>query len=195
MKIKVSVLLVSLLMLGGRAAFAQTDEYDRAGQFGVGVTTRLGLSAGPGIRYWFTNKWAIDGGASFYYDANSQNQSHDYTLNGSLVYVLKQKRGLRLEGLLTGGYSHTTMSFDDDAFNYHSVDTITEPFAGIGLGVEYSFQELPDLGFGAFVTGIGVRWTSESSVASDDSSLVESHTQKTSYYSSPDISLGVRYYF
>jgi hypothetical protein len=64
-----------------------------------------------------------------------------------------------------------------------------------GLGVEYSFAELPDLSFGVSFNGIGVgyRKTETEFVSSGFPSRT---TQETHYItSSPEGTFSVRYYF
>jgi hypothetical protein len=187
-----------LLGLGAVSHAAENaDPYDRAGRLGLGVSMQTSTSVGPGLRYWFTNRVGADVGGSFQIERNGSEPHDNYVINGSLLYLIKQKGGLRFEGLFTAGYERDIEYFNDEEFGFQEVQTRKEPFVGVGVGVEYAFQEIPDLSFGATLTGLGIRWISETTNSTfDDGIPFENSESKTiRYMSDPDVSLTLRYYF
>src|SRR6202042_2630324 len=77
--------------------------------------------------------------------------------SGSVVMLLKKKGGLRLEGLLGPSYDFSSTLAATP--NGNATRTRTQAITyGVGLGAEYSFQELPDLGLAAAVTGFGATY-------------------------------------
>jgi hypothetical protein len=210
------LLLLTIFVCLGNVVFAQesNDAYNRAGRWGIGLSSIGGI----GGRYWFTNKVGVDAGALFSYSNGAVHSiSRNYGATAQMVYLLAQKGGLRLEGLTGVIYRYTSIDTNSDSSTFfgspsitaHSVSTgnsITkETDAGVGLGVEYSFQELPDLSFGAFATGLGATFTttdssSQSTTTFSDGSAPNSfsspsHSYTRSFATNPLVGLTIRYYF
>lgn len=186
-------------MLCSRSGFA--DDSDRDGKLGIGAavyTSNAFTAPGLGLRYWFTDRVGMDVGGYFLSDNGgnfTDRQIHG--ASGSLVVLLKKKGGLRLEGLVGRSidYSSTLSATPDGNATQTRLQTIT---CGIGLGAEYSFQELPDLGLAAAVTGFGassnindVSQTNNRGVLTGD----VYHDTYWTYASRPEVSIVARYYF
>lgn len=143
------------------------------GKWGIGAGY-----PGVGIRYWVTDGFGIDSHVGFSWDDDGRNS---VGIGGTGVWVLKKSENVRLLGL-TG--------IDVWRFQSESTrgdDTSTRYNLGLGVGVEYHFEEMPELSFGAFATGIGIehsRWT------------VPGATSRTAtrVATSPQVGVEVRYY-
>jgi hypothetical protein len=145
------------------------------------------------------------------------NDAHeDWGGNGQLVYVFHKREGLRVEGLLGVNYDHNgtdtqSLTYIQDTntptnTNYYNMtdNLVKTTTAGIGFAVEYSFQELPDLGFSAFATGFGASFVTHNETESafypnskgGATDIVE--TLNESYITlatKPSVGLSVHYYF
>ncbi len=192
-----SILIFSSVIGTSRLSFA--DDYDRAGKLGIGAavfTSNAFTAPGLGLRYWFTDRLGVDAGGYFLTDNGG-----DFTnrrINGastSLVVLLKKKGGLRLEGLFGPSYDYNnTLTATPTTATHDRLQTIT---VGIGLGAEYSFQELPDLGLAAAVTGLGASSNIHDVTQTTDGVLTKDvyHDTYMTYASHPEVSIVARYYF
>jgi hypothetical protein len=146
------------------------------------------------LRYWLTNRLGVNAGGYFAFDKGRNVQSsRNWGADGALVVVLKQKGLLRLNGLVGASYDRTRSTYESGSYRDEWIRKVAT--VGGGLGVEYSFQELPDLGFEAFFTGIGVDFVNEDrSTTSSGTTTTESDTYQT-FSSSPRVGLNIRYYF
>ena len=140
-----------------RGSFA--DDTDRTGKLGIGaaVYTSNSFSApGLGLRYWFTDRVGADVGGYFLTDngGNYTDRKNQRRFRVARHASEEKRRIARLEGLLGPSYDYSsTLSATPDG---NATRTRTQAVTyGVGLGAEYSFQELPDLGLAAAVTGFG----------------------------------------
>jgi hypothetical protein len=211
------MLVFAVVVSATRVRAAETGpDYNRAGQWGVGVSAGT-TSPGIGVRYWFTDKLAFDAGGAFSLDSlnnDTSSEHQDWGGNGQLVYVLKKRKGLRLEGLFGVNYDHNetdtqsqTTTFDTE--NLKSVGQVSATTnlvqtttVGVGLAAEYSFEELPDLGFSAFATGFGAAFVTQNETTNtqypgyDGASETQTLTQSyVTFATRPSIGLSVHYYF
>ncbi len=159
-----------------KSAAAVPVSNDMTGKLGIGTGGR-----GVGLRYWLNDNIAIDGnfGFSFGDDRNI------FGIGGKGVLVIKKTQYLRflaLAGIQVDINNYEANNFKDD---------VTDINIGGGLGVEYFFQELPSLSFGAFVTGIGVDINTEKSGFGGHT---DSDTD-TTFATNPGLGLEIRYYF
>jgi hypothetical protein len=153
---KVSILVI---LIGGSTLLispaARADDLDRDGRFGLGADY-----GGPAVTYWLSNRFAIDAQVNYSVSDLNDDDSKSYGGQLSTRFVLKKKASLRFEGLLSASF---------DGYRNEHISTVGQPTyestyrrettsLGLGLGAEYSFAELPDLSFGAFVTGVGLHY-------------------------------------
>lgn len=200
---------IALSLIAGVRQSGFADDYDRTNKLGIGANIGFGpnlilpagVAPGLGLRYWFTDRLGLDLGG--YYSSNAgatatPNSSTTLSNGGSasLVVLLKKKNGLRLEGFLGSlyGFSHQ----ESDSSSTHVLSRYQSVTIGAGVGAEYSFQEFPDLGFSAAVTGVGVSFNI-ADVSDVNKAFpqfnVATHSTSTTYATSPFVGLGVRYYF
>ena len=216
---RMSGVVLAVSILSGICWSAETtNTYDRSGQWGLGVSAGT-TSPGVGGRYWFNDKFALDLGGALSLDTNNSdtnNKHQDWGTNGQFVYVFHKRDGLRVEGLLGVNYDHdstdtqslTNVLDTNSAVNTNYFNTednlLKTTTAGVGFAVEYSFQELPDLGFSAFATGFGASFVThdedESQYYPDSkngpTTIVQSiHETYITLATRPSVGLSVHYYF
>jgi hypothetical protein len=195
---RMAVLLGAGLLLTA-TQFSRADDYDRTGKLGIGaaVYTSNGFAApGLGLRYWFSDRVGADVGGYFLTDSGGNYTNRRINgASGSLVVLLKKKNGLRLEGLLGPSYDFSdTVSANPTTSTRTRLQTITY---GAGLGAEYAFQELPDLGFAAAVTGFGASSNVNDVTQTTNEALTKDvyHDTYWTFASRPEVSIVARYYF
>jgi hypothetical protein len=161
------------------------DPVNRDGQWGLGAFYG-GESSGFGIRHWFTDGFGVDVGYSFTYWYGSDTGLDHRKATGLELTVLPcflSKGNVRLEGLGTLQYGRVRFGVNDTGDEYRR-DTYT---AGIGLALEYYFDELPQMTFGASLIGVSFTYAELESAS------------KTAYpktlQTNPGIGFSVRYYF
>jgi len=166
-----------LCVVGVAAAVAvSAGAQDMAGRVGIG-----GGLDGLGVRYWVNDQVGLDGTLGF----AMGNDESSFKLNLLGVFVITRTERLRFAGL--GGFGISNWS-DKGASGTSWTTDIT---LGGGVGVEYSFAELPQLTFGAFATGLSLDigtsgYTPNTGTGTSNSA--------TTFRTSPGFWLNVRYY-
>ena len=188
-KALVILAMVMFLFVAFNAAMAAPAEKKSVTVTAVGngpgnMTGKLGLGTGGrgvGLRYWLTDNVAVDGNFGF-----SLGKDRDiFGIGGKGVFVLKKTTYLRF--LALAGIQIDLNNYEANSYK----DDVTDINIGGGLGVEYYFQELPSLSFGAFVTGIGVDISTEDAGFNGNTN---SNTV-TTFATNPGLGLEIRYYF
>ena len=163
---------------------SETIAEDNAGKFGIGFHSTFPLSGISG-KYWTPTGIGIQG---FLMRAGISVPTEDIsvsltTLGGRFLFTVQEKSRTRL--YLGGGASYTNTSVGEGAFEDEEVPSS----GGFGLegvgGVEYSFSDLPNLGF-AFEFGINFLRLSLEDEYTDDKLDLHFTTSGT---------VGIHYYF
>lgn len=182
-------LVVTMVCLSSTIANAQ-GPVNRDGQWGLNAFFG-GNSSGFGVRYWLTDGFGLNVGYSFRYSYDTNSGLDSETSNGlglTLLPCLVTKGNLRLEGLGGLQYSHISFSVEDvngpDDSNEYSDDRYT---AGLGLALEYYFDELPQMTFGATLVGVSFTYAE---LGPDENKRYPKTVQ-----TSPGIGFGITYYF
>ncbi len=159
-----------------KSAAATYDSNDRAGQLGIGTNGQ-----GIGVRYWLNDDTALDGNLSFLFGEDDT----EFGIGGGAAFALKKWTYLRL--LVLAGIQ---IDFDNYEVGNFKQD-ITNVNIGGGLGVEFRFQEIPNLSFEAYVSRLGIDITNtDTSNNGHDTS-----DSTTTFATQPGIGIMVRYYF
>jgi hypothetical protein len=198
---KAGLLITTLSLIAAASRVGFADDTDRTGKLGIGaaVYTSNSFSApGLGLRYWMTDRLGLDAGGYFLTDdgGNFTNRRINGA-SGSLVMLLKKKGGLRLEGLIGPSYDFSSTLSETPNGNATQTRLRTVTY-GAGLGAEYSFQELPDLGLAAAVTGFGASYNVNDVTQTTDKGVLTGdvyHDTYWTYASRPEVSIVARYYF
>jgi hypothetical protein len=158
-----------------KASIASTDNND--GKLGVGFHNRFPVS-GLSCKFWTPTGVGFQGILSrFGFSLPTENVSASLTtLGGRLLYTIK--RETRTKFYIGGGGSYTDVSAEAEGDS--------ESASGFGLegvgGIEYTFSDLPNLGF-SFEFGIGfLRLTPEDSDDNIDLHFTTSGTVGIHYY-------------
>jgi len=160
---------------------------DLTGKTAIGGTG-FGNMPGFGIRYWMSDQNAIDGNISF----SSAKDTSQMGLGGSYDTIIKRTTYLKFMWLIGLQYTSnsqtiaTTVVIPVAPFVVAgtATQTQTDINIGAGLGVEYSFQEIPELSFDAFLTGVGI----------DMRSFSGGGDSQTLFATNPGLGFAVRYY-
>lgn len=149
---------------------------DMTGQLGIGTNGQ-----GIGARYWLNDDLALDGNLSFSFGEDDT----EFGIGGGIAYVLKKMTYVRLLAL-----AGLQLDFDNyESGNYKSEETIFN--IGAGLGVDFRFQEIPNLSFEAYVGRLGLDITS-TDITNNGNSTSDS---TTTFATKPGVGFVVRYYF
>jgi len=179
---KVLVVLLAVAVLAAPSFAAEKKKDDgMAGKMGIGAG-----SNGLGVRYWLSDKMGIDGNLGFSFGDNTK-----LSIGGNLVSVLKEKKNLRFVWI--AGLFLDTDSAEITAGAVTTKTTETDLNIAGGIGVEYSFDELPDLSFGAFLTGVGINICSVSNDTTFAGTTVSSSDSTTKFATTAG-NLQLRYY-
>ncbi len=145
---------------------------DLEGKMAIGAT---GIAAVPGIgiRYWTSDTTAIDGNFGF----SSAKDTNQFAIGGSFNSIIKRSAYAKYMWLIGLEYMSSKLNADV---------TQSDINIGLGLGVEYTFQELPELSFAAFLTGLGVDMRNTSAFGQS--------TSETLFATDPGLGFAVRYY-
>lgn len=192
----VTIMFSLVFIPSGAFADGKTVEVtanDYAGKFGIGFHSNFPLSGISG-KYWTPTGIGIQGflaRAGMGISLSSERVSASVTmLGGRFLYEVSEKSRVRL--YLGGGANYTSMEAeyeeaDEDSF-FNEEDSTSGKgigFEGIG-GVEYSFSDLPNLGF-AFEFGINfLQLSLEEEEYEDDKLNLHFTTSGT---------VGIHYYF
>jgi hypothetical protein len=183
-----AMLIAGLASVGSTA---RADDFDRAGRVGLG-----GDFAGPAVTYWFSEGFAVDAGVRLSLDDLDNDDTKQYGANAGVRLTLTRKGPLRLDGIAGVNFSGTRTELTDSDGQQSTRYRTETTSLGLGLGVEYSFTELPDLSFGALVTGFSVRYIENERESLFDGQLVDGEFDSgVGLLTTPSISFGVRYYF
>jgi hypothetical protein len=219
MKNRIFAVMFTMAVISAIAWSAPTtDSYDRTGQWGIGLSPATTFP-GIDVRHWFSDRVAFDVGAATSLDINNNdtnNQHQDQGYNAQIVWVVHKRVGLRIEGLLGINYDNnktdtqslTSVVDTNNTANtgtYTTTDNLVKTTtAGIGIAAEYSFQELPDLGFSAFATGFGAAWVTHSETSTQNfpnarpgpTTIVQTINESyVTLATRPSVGLAVHYYF
>ncbi len=170
----------STAMAAPTASSAKSVTVTAGGNF----TGRLGIGTdgrGVGLRYWLSDTMAVDGNLGFSFNSDEVT----FGIGGNGVFVIKKYQYMRL--LALAGIQLDFDNFDNDTFENDE----TNINIGGGLGVEFFFQELPNLSFGANLSHIGV---DIDTVKTGPSGHTDSKTT-TTFATNPLLSFSVKYYF
>jgi len=177
-------LVAAVVCLCSTIANAQ-GPVNRDGQWGLNAFFG-GNSSGFGVRYWLTDGFGINLGYSFRYSYDADSGFDNETSNGlglTLLPCFVTKGNLRLEGLGSLQYSHFSYDVNDEGDEYGD-DRYS---AGIGLALEYYFDELPQMTFGATLVGVSFSYAE---VGPDENKSYPKTVQ-----TSPGVGFGITYYF
>ena len=180
---KVLVVLLAVAVLAAPSFAAEKKGDGMTGKMGIGAGTN-----GLGVRYWMSDKMGIDGNLGFSFGDNTK-----ISLGGNLVSVIKEKKNLRFVWI-AGLFLDTDSADSTPAAGVTATTSETTINIGGGLGVEYSYEELPDLSFGAFLTGVGITICSTSTDVKG-AGFSTSSSDSTTTFATTAGSLQVRYYF
>jgi hypothetical protein len=167
-----------LMFVAAVTVFAQQD---MSGKLGIGAGDR-----GVGVRYWIDNKLGLDAELGFTFGDNTSM----IALTPKLLYTLRQTNNLRF--MLLGGINLISNYSKTSSGGREEETTITNTSINGGIGLEYSFTELPEITFGAFATGISIETNSTKVVVTSVRTTTDSNT---SFGTNPAIGLNIRYYF
>jgi len=130
-----------ILVILAVPAFAK----DLKGNLGIGYNAQFSpedLESLSG-KYWINNEIAVQGLLGFKFSDSSD----DLDLGGKLYFKIKDEENLHVDAIAGLGYSRV----DPDKGN-----TNTGAWINVGVGIEYFFSGLPNLGFS---TEVGLTFT------------------------------------
>lgn len=153
---------------------ASYGSHDLEGKMAIGAsgTTVPGI----GIRSWISDMTAIDANLGF----NNAKDTSKMAFGVSLNNIIKKAAYSRYMWLV--GLQYIT---DTNKLNNNDIKQ-TDIVIGLGLGAEYTLQELPELSFAAFLTGLGIDMRNYS--------VAGQSTSDTVFATDPGIGFAVRYY-
>jgi hypothetical protein len=149
---------------------------DMTGRLGIGTNGQ-----GIGARYWLNDDMALDGDLSFSFKENET----EFGIGGGVAFVLKKMAYLRFLAL-----AGIQLDFDNTEIGSSTNDQ-TNINIGAGLGVDFRFQEIPNLSFEAYVSRLGIDICS-TEVTSNGNTTSDS---TTTFGTNPGVGIAVRYYF
>ncbi len=149
---------------------------DMTGRLGIGTNGQ-----GIGIRYWLNDDMALDGNLAFSFGEDET----EFGIGGGAAFVLKKMTYLRFLAL-----AGVQLDFDNlETGNYKNDQTNIN--IGGGLGVDFRFQEIPNLSFEAYVSRLGINITS-TDITNNGNTTSDS---TTAFATQPGVGIMVRYYF
>jgi hypothetical protein len=157
------------------ASPSRASSGDLEGKTAIGAS---GITALPGfgLRYWTSDKSAIDANIGF---SSSKNNSQ-VGFGVSLDTIIKRTAYLKFMWFVGLQY------ISAESKQFTPTVTQSDLNIGLGLGVEYSFQEIPELSFDAFLTGIGIDMRNTSAAGTSVSD--------TLFATNPGLGFAIRYY-
>ena len=161
------MLCALILILGVLAgpAFAK----DLKGNLGIGFNSQFNTQGGDSLsgKYWINNELAVQALLGFYYSDTSD----ELDLGGKVYFKINDEENLHVDAIAGLGLSRV----DPD-----NGSTETATWFNVGIGIEYFFSGLPNLGFS---TEVGL------SLIDDD--------DDTSFGTTADsfVGAGIHYYF
>ncbi|MBI5554979.1 MAG: hypothetical protein HY920_03890 [Elusimicrobia bacterium] len=149
---------------------------DMTGQLGIGTNGQ-----GIGARYWLNDNMAVDGNLSFSFGEDDT----EFGIGGGAAYVLKKTTYLRFLAL-----AGIQLDIDNSEVGNYKTEQTSFNIGG-GLGVNFRFQEIPNLSFEAYVSRLGL------DIASTDTTINGNATSDSStmFATQPGIGFAVKYYF
>jgi hypothetical protein len=177
------LVLAFVLAVAVAASFAAAKSTPKAASSGGGdLEGKMAIGAsgttvpGIGIRSWISDTSAIDANIGF----NNAKDTSKMSLGGSLNTIIKKAAYSRYMWLVGLQYISDTNKFNGNDLKQ------TDIIIGLGLGAEYMLQELPELSFSAFLTGLGIDMRNYS--------IAGQSTSDTVFATDPGIGFAVRYY-
>jgi len=128
-KLLAVVCLLSCLASVGLARGSQESADEP--MYGIGTNTQTGMNA-LSLRYWQNKDWGVEGNLGYYTYSNSTNGS---LIGGKYLRSLKQEKCLTIYGFAALA-----------AINCQNAGvSASGTYIAAGLGVEFFFEELPNL--------------------------------------------------
>lgn len=130
--VKTIVILVSLLALLAAPALAK----DLKGKLGVGFNSQLSPQGVDSLsaKYWLNNELCVQGILGFRYTDDAD----EMDFGGKLHFKIKDEENLHVDAIAGVGFAYVNP-------DQGSSDTAT--WLSAGMGIEYFFSGLPNLGF------------------------------------------------
>jgi hypothetical protein len=109
---------------------------DLKGNLGIGYNAQFSPQDVTSVsgKYWINNELAVQGLVGF----NFSDSSDDFDLGGKIYFKIKDEENLHVDAIGGLGFSRA----DPDKGN-----TKTGTWINVGIGIEYFFSGLPNLGF------------------------------------------------
>ncbi|MDD5259430.1 MAG: hypothetical protein PHD29_05640 [bacterium] len=149
---------------------------DMTGRLGIGTN-----GSGIGARYWLNDDMALDGNLSFSFGEDDT----EFGIGGGIAYILKKMAYLRFLAL-----AGIQIDFDNfESTNFKDEETTIN--IGGGLGVDFRFQEIPNLSFEVYVSRLGIDIVSTDTTVSGNTTS----DSTTTFATKPGVGFAVRYYF
>ncbi len=149
---------------------------DMTGRLGIGTNGQ-----GIGVRYWLNDDLAVDGNLSFSFGEDET----QFGIGGGAAFVLKKMTYLRFLAL-----AGVQLDFDNTEIGNFKNEEMNVNIGG-GLGVDFRFQEIPNLSFEVYVSRLGIDITS-TDVTNNGNTTSDS---TTTFATKPGVGIAVRYYF
>lgn len=145
-----------MFLLAAFCASARCE--DMKGKIGIGPGGALldGFTPALGVRYWFTDRFALDGHAGWQGNNDASGQT---SLGATAVWTLKERGQFRLLALA---------GVNADSYRFSGAAIQTVYTAGLGLGGEYAFASAPNLSLGVDLGGLRVSWTRNETAGGTD---------------------------
>lgn len=159
-----------------KSVVVSTASNDMTGKLGIGTNGN-----GIGARYWLNDDMALDGNLSFSFGEDET----EFGIGGGIAYVLKKMTYVRLLAL-----AGLQLDFDNFESGNFERDVTTFNIGG-GLGVDFRFQEMPNLSFEAYVSRLGIDMVSTDTTNNGNTTS----DSTTTFATKPGIGFVVRYYF
>jgi len=176
--------------LSSTLAVAQ-EPINRDGHWGLGANTG-GLLA----RYWTSQSLAFQLSADFSWNKDGYYTGDQRNMGGSfgVIPALVTRGNVVLESPILAGYSGYRYKSESDASrSEHNIDTYSLKF---GLGIEYHFDELPNLTFGGSLAALTFSYGEEENIRKTEGfpdEVSKDYPKNFSTFSSA--SVGLMYYF
>ncbi len=134
---------------------------DLKGNLGIGYNSQFSPQDVDSLsgKYWINNELAVQGLVGF----NFSDSSDDLDLGGKLYFKIKDEKNLHVDAIAGLGFSRV----DPDNGN-----TKTGTWINAGIGIEYFFSGLPNLGFSTEVGFTFMDYDNDDSFATTADSFV-----------------------
>jgi hypothetical protein len=181
-------LVVAVVCLNSSLAVAG-EPVNRDGQWGLFAGT-----GGLGLRYWTSDRLAFQLGTSFSWSKDSGlSDRKNAGASVGILPVFTVQGNLRFEGLVSLQYFRD--HYENSGSTFHAEQTANSYVINAGLGVEYYFDELPRLTFGANLVGVSFQYMEEERTESNNGVSTTSTSYPKYFSTFSSASVGVTYYF